>query len=244
MLKADARYADELITARAATGLDESAVTGTMRLRGLTVAVIALDFRFLGGTVGVAAATRLTSAVRRATAGGLPLLAVTASGGTRMQEGTLAFLQMIPLTAAIVAHRTAGLPFVVYLRNPTTGGVVASWGSLGHVTAAEPAALIGFLGPKVHAALHGGRRLSRRVLPCTMQLAQHRLPRRGRGIRSPVPGRGPDREYTHCWPPANRLSTCPGLGVVIRIRVCGWRWQTSAASPRWWSDRTGHANPQ
>jgi len=83
-LKADARYADELITARAATGLDESAVTGTMRLRALTVAVIALDFRFLGGTVGVAAATRLTSAVRRATAGGLPLLAVTTSGGTRM----------------------------------------------------------------------------------------------------------------------------------------------------------------
>ena len=162
MLKADARYADELITARAATGLDESAVTGTMRLRGLTVAVIALDFQFLGGTVGVAAATGLTSAVRRATAGGLPLLAVTASGGTRMQEGTLAFLQMIPLTAAIVAHRTAGLPFVVYLRNPTTGGVVASWGSLGHVTAAEPAALIGFLGPKVHAALHG-ERLPRRV---------------------------------------------------------------------------------
>ena len=149
------------------------------------MAVIALDFRFLGGTVGVAAATRLTSAVRRATAGGLPLLAVTASGGTRMQEGTLAFLQMIPLTAAIVAHRTAGLPFVVYLRNPTTGGVVASWGSLGHVTAAEPAALIGFLGPKVHAALHG-ERLPRRVQSAENLLA-HGL------LDAVVPQAGPAR---------------------------------------------------
>ena len=72
-----------------------------------------------------------------------------------MQEGTLAFLQMVKISAAIAAHRAAGLPYVVYLRHPTTGGVLASWGSLGHVTAAEPGALIGFLGPRVYEALYG-----------------------------------------------------------------------------------------
>jgi acetyl-CoA carboxylase carboxyl transferase subunit beta len=70
-----------------------------------------------------------------------------------MQEGTVAFLQMVKITASVVAHRTAGLPYLVYLRHPTTGGVLASWASLGHVTAAEPGALIGFLGPRVYEAL-------------------------------------------------------------------------------------------
>ena len=85
----------------------------------------------------------------------LPLLAAPASGGTRMQEGALAFVQMVKITAAVQAHRAAGLPYLVYLRHPTTGGVFASWGSLGHVTAAEPGALIGFLGPRVFESLHG-----------------------------------------------------------------------------------------
>jgi acetyl-CoA carboxylase carboxyl transferase subunit beta len=93
--------------------------------------------------------------VERATAEGLPLLASPASGGTRMQEGALAFVQMVKITVAVSAHRAAGLPYIVYLRHPTTGGVFASWGSLGHVTAAEPGALIGFLGPRVFESLHG-----------------------------------------------------------------------------------------
>ena len=94
-------------------------------------------------------------AVRRATAEGLPVLAATASGGTRMQEGTPAFVEMVEISRALMAHRAAGLPYLVYLRHPTTGGVFASWGSLGHVTVAEPGALIGFLGPKVYEALNG-----------------------------------------------------------------------------------------
>src|SRR5690606_23577074 len=93
--------------------------------------------------------------IRRATIEGLPLLAAPASGGTRMQEGTAAFVQMVRITDAIAAHRAAGLPYLVYLRHPTTGGVFASWGSLGHVTVGEPGALIGFLGPKVYQALYG-----------------------------------------------------------------------------------------
>src|SRR4029079_6836222 len=98
---------------------------------------------------------RLVAAVGRATAEGLPLLAATASGGTRMQEGTSAFLQMIRISAAVAAHKAAGLPYLVYLRHPTTGGVMASWGSLGHMTVAESGALVGFLGPRVYEALYG-----------------------------------------------------------------------------------------
>ena len=71
-----------------------------------------------------------------------------------MQEGTVAFLQMVKITAAVTAHLAAHLPYLVYLRHPTTGGVFASWASLGHVTLAEPGALIGFLGPRVYQALH------------------------------------------------------------------------------------------
>ena len=82
------------------------------------------------------------------------MLATTASGGTRMQEGTPAFVEMIAITRAVMAHRAAGLPYLVHLRNPTTGGVYASWGSLGHLTVAQPRALVGFLGPKVFQALN------------------------------------------------------------------------------------------
>ena len=94
-------------------------------------------------------------AVERATREGLPLIGAPASGGTRMQEGTSAFVGMVTTAAAVVAHKEAGLPCLVYLRHPTTGGVLASWGSLGHVTVAEPGALIGFLGPRVYQALRG-----------------------------------------------------------------------------------------
>ncbi len=150
-------YAAELERARDRTGLDEAVVTGEARLRGRRVAVVACEFTFLAGSIGVAAAERLVLAVERATREGLPLLAAPVSGGTRMQEGTVAFLQMVKISAAIAAHKSAGLPYLVYLRHPTTGGVLASWGSLGHVTVAEPDALIGFLGPRVYEALHQQR---------------------------------------------------------------------------------------
>jgi acetyl-CoA carboxylase carboxyl transferase subunit beta len=152
---ADVDYAADLACAREATGLDEAVVTGTATLRGRRIALVACDFGFMGGSIGVAAGARLTDAIRRATAEGVPLLAMPTSGGTRMQEGTTAFLQMVRITSAVVAHKAAHLPYLVYLRNPTTGGVFASWGSLGHVTFAEPGALVGFLGPRVYEALYG-----------------------------------------------------------------------------------------
>jgi acyl-CoA carboxylase subunit beta len=148
-------YARELSDAQAASGLDESVLTGEGRIFGRRVAVVVCEFSFLGGSIGVAAAERITAAVERATAERLPLLASPSSGGTRMQEGTVAFLQMVKIAAAVRLHKQAHLPYLVYLRNPTTGGVFASWGSLGHVTVAEPGALIGFLGPRVYELLYG-----------------------------------------------------------------------------------------
>ena len=150
-----ADYQDLLRRARSAAGTDESVVTGCGTVSGRSVAVLLNEFRFMAGSIGQAAAARIVSAIRRATAEGLPLLASTASGGTRMHEGTPAFLAMIDITRAVVAHRAAGLPYLVHHRHPTTGGVYASWGSLGHITIAEPGALIGFLGPKVSEALLG-----------------------------------------------------------------------------------------
>ena len=148
-------YTRDLARAREKSGTDESVVTGSGLIRGHRVAVIVSEFSFLAGSIGHAAAQRIVAAVERATAEGLPLLAGPASGGTRMQEGTLAFLSMVKITGAVRAHRQAGLPYLVYLRHPTTGGVMASWGSLGHINVAEPGALLGFLGPRVYEALYG-----------------------------------------------------------------------------------------
>ena len=148
-------YAIALAAAREKAGTDEAVITGEGRIRGRRVAIIACEFRFLAGSIGVASAQRLVEAIERATLEGLPLLAGPASGGTRMQEGTLAFLSMVKISAAISKHKAARLPYLVYLRHPTTGGVMASWASLGHVTVAEPGALVGFLGPRVYEAIYG-----------------------------------------------------------------------------------------
>lgn len=152
--KLSEQYAADLEAAAAKSGTDEAVITGKGRIHGREVAVIVSEFNFLAGSIGQAAAQRIVAAIQRATAEKLPLLAGPASGGTRMQEGTLAFLGMVPITDAVRRHKEAGLPYLVYLRHPTTGGVMASWGSLGHITVAEPGALLGFLGPRVYEALY------------------------------------------------------------------------------------------
>ena len=153
----DAGYLEQLAEAREKTGLDESVVTGEARLGGRRIAIVMCEFAFLAGSIVEwrLPPMRLVAAIERATAERLPLFAVPTSGGTRMQEGTVAFLQMVKISAAVAAHKAAGLPYIVYLRHPTTGGVFASWGSLGQVTAAEPGALVGFLGPRVYESLYG-----------------------------------------------------------------------------------------
>lgn len=148
-------YRASLIKAAEKSGVDEAVITGSGRIDGRTVAVLVNEFDFLAGSVGGSAADRLLHAIERATAERLPLLASTCSGGTRMQEGTPAFVKMAPIARALAEHKAAGLPYLVYVRHPTTGGVFASWGSLGHITVAEPAALTGFLGPRVFEALKG-----------------------------------------------------------------------------------------
>ena len=147
-------YEESLERAAEKSGVDESVITGEGTLEGRRVVIIACEFDFLAGSIGIAAAERIVSAIERATAEQLPILASPTSGGTRMQEGTIAFLQMVKISAAVAGHKSAGLPYLVYLRHPTTGGVFASWGSLGHVSVAEPGALIGFLGPRVFEALY------------------------------------------------------------------------------------------
>ncbi len=146
-------YAADLERARTTTGTDESVTTGSAQVGGRTVAVVAGDFGFLAGSIGRVAADRIVAAFERATALGLPVLGLPQSGGTRMQEGTPAFIQMAAIASAVRSHTDAGLPYLIYLRHPTTGGVLATWGSLGDVVCAQPGALIGFLGPKVYEGL-------------------------------------------------------------------------------------------
>jgi acetyl-CoA carboxylase carboxyl transferase subunit beta len=152
---AGSAYAAELAAAQDRAGVDEAIVTGEGLIRGRRVAVIAGEFRFLAGSIGATAAERIVLAFERARREELPLFAAPASGGTRMQEGTPAFVGMVKISAACAAFKDAGLPYLVYLRHPTTGGVFASWGSLGHVTVAEPHAMIGFLGARVYESLYG-----------------------------------------------------------------------------------------
>ncbi|MFI8084861.1 carboxyl transferase domain-containing protein [Kitasatospora sp. NPDC086009] len=163
---ADADYLAALARARERTGVDEAVITGVGLLAGRPVALVASEFGFLGGSIGVATAERITRAVERATAERLPLVALPVSGGTRMQEGSAAFLCMLRITAAVQAHRAAGLPYLSYLRNPTMGGVFASWGTLGQLVFAEPRARLGFLGPRVYQELRGVE------LPADVQLAE------------------------------------------------------------------------
>jgi acetyl-CoA carboxylase carboxyl transferase beta subunit len=153
---ADTRpYCERLAAATERTGVAESVVSGRARIHGRALGLIAGEFGFLAGTMGVASAERVMRALERAANLRIPVLALPISGGTRMQEGTLAFMQMAAVAAAVRRYRTTGLAYLVYLRHPTTGGVLASWGALGHVTFAEPGALVGMTGPRVIEQLSG-----------------------------------------------------------------------------------------
>src|SRR3954447_9172002 len=162
-------YAERLAEARERTGLSEAVLTGLVRVEGRPLVVIAGEFGFLGGSIGVATGERIARAIERAIERRLPVLALPASGGTRMQEGAPALMQMAKLAAAVRRLRDAGLTYAVCLMHPTTGGVLASWGSLAHVTWAEPDALIGFGGPRVIEMLTGA------PLPDDVQRAGHLL---------------------------------------------------------------------
>ena len=142
-------YADRLRTARKTTGLEEGVVTGTGAIGGHAVSLAVLEFDFMGGSMGSAMGEKLTRAVELALDQDLPFLAVSCSGGARMQESVLSLMQMAKTSAALGRLGRARLPYISILTNPTTGGVTASFAMLGDVLIAEPKALIGFAGPRV-----------------------------------------------------------------------------------------------
>lgn len=164
-----ADYVAELQQAQAASGRDEAVITGEGVVGGYRVALIISEFGFIGGSIGVQTATRIVRALDRAAELHLPLVGALASGGTRMQEGTAAFVHMREITAAFMRHRAQHLPSIMFLCHPSFGGALASWGSLATVTIAQEHAAIGLLGPRIQRAVAG------ETLPLGIQRAEHLL---------------------------------------------------------------------
>ncbi|PZQ61538.1 MAG: acetyl-CoA carboxylase carboxyl transferase subunit beta [Phenylobacterium zucineum] len=145
----DKPYPDRLKAARKATGEQDSMAVGYGHIQGQPAVVIVQDFAFMGGSLGMAAGETFVVAAKEAVKREVPLVIFTASGGARMQEGTLSLMQMARTTLALNEVKSAGLPYVVVLTDPTTGGVTASYAMLGDVHLAEPNATIGFSGRRV-----------------------------------------------------------------------------------------------
>jgi len=143
------RYTDRLRDAKAKTGLDDAILSGLGTIEGLPIVATVQDFAFMGGSLGMAAGDALIRAFDTAREKKRPMVLFAASGGARMQEGTLSLMQLPRTTVAVDRLKEAGLPYIVVLTNPTTGGVTASYAMLGDVHIAEPGALIGFAGPRV-----------------------------------------------------------------------------------------------
>jgi acetyl-CoA carboxylase carboxyl transferase subunit beta len=142
-------YVERLTEAELNTGLGEAIVVGSASLDDHPLELAVMDFDFLGGSMGSAVGERYVRACESAVERGTPLLTVSASGGARMQEGILSLMQLPKTVCALEDLRDAGLPMFSVLAHPTTGGVLASFASLGDVTIAEPGALIAFAGPRV-----------------------------------------------------------------------------------------------
>jgi acetyl-CoA carboxylase carboxyl transferase subunit beta len=143
------RYVDRLREAKAKTGLEDTILNATGSLEGLQILATVQDFGFIGGSLGMAAGEAIIHAFETALERRLPVVLFAASGGARMQEGILSLMQLARTTVAVDRLKEAGLPYIVVLTNPTTGGVTASYAMLGDVHIAEPGALIGFAGPRV-----------------------------------------------------------------------------------------------
>jgi acetyl-CoA carboxylase carboxyl transferase subunit beta len=147
--KDDKKYVDRLKSARAKVGREDCMAAGYGRIGGAHAVVLVQDFEFMGGSLGMAAGEGFIAAAEAAVRRNAALVVVTASGGARMQEGILSLMQMPRTTLAIQLLHDAGLPYIVVLADPTTGGVTASYAMLGDIHIAEPGALIGFAGPRV-----------------------------------------------------------------------------------------------
>jgi acetyl-CoA carboxylase carboxyl transferase subunit beta len=142
-------YTERLAAAKNKSGNNEAAIVGTCQLGGHPTALGVLDFNFMGGSMGSVVGERLTRLIELATHKKLPLIIVSTSGGARMQESTLSLMQMAKTSAALARLHDAKIPYISVFTNPTTGGITASFASLGDVILAEPNALICFAGPRV-----------------------------------------------------------------------------------------------
>ena len=143
------RYTDRMKEARAKTGEQDALINARGTIEGFKAVVGVQDFAFMGGSMGLAVGAAFVAGVQAAIADQCPYVIFTAAGGARMQEGILSLMQMPKTTVAIAQLREAGLPYIVVMTDPTTGGVTASYAMLGDIQIAEPGALIGFAGQRV-----------------------------------------------------------------------------------------------
>jgi len=143
------RYRDRLKQYEETVGPSEAMVVGSGTMGGIPVIIGAMEFFFMGGSMGSVVGEKVARAAERALADRCPLVIVSTSGGARMQEGILSLMQMAKIAAALSRLSTAGIPYVSVMTDPTTGGVTASFAMLGDLNVAEPNALIGFAGPRV-----------------------------------------------------------------------------------------------
>ena len=142
-------YKDRLKEARNKTNLHDAALAAEIKLEGREAIIFAMDFNFIGGSMGEFVGSAFLQCAQHAIAKNIPMIAVTASGGARMQEGLLSLMQMPKTTLACELMRENDIPYIAVLSDPTTGGVIASFAMLADITLAEPNALLGFTGPRV-----------------------------------------------------------------------------------------------
>ncbi|HEX6902053.1 MAG TPA: acetyl-CoA carboxylase, carboxyltransferase subunit beta [Thermoanaerobaculia bacterium] len=143
------RYRDRLKSYQQALGERDAVIVAQGTMEEIPVIAAVMEYRFMGGSMGSVVGEKITRAAERALERRWPLIVVSASGGARMQEGVLSLMQMAKISAALARLRTARIPYVSVLTDPTTGGVTASFAMLGDLNVAEPGALIGFAGPRV-----------------------------------------------------------------------------------------------
>ncbi len=142
-------YLDKVKAYQQKTGLGEAVVTGRAQIETIPVLLAVMDFRFLGASMGSVVGEKITRAIEAATAERKPVIVFSASGGARMHEGILSLMQMAKTSGALARHAEARLPYISVLTHPTTGGVTASFATLGDLIIAEPKCMIGFAGPRV-----------------------------------------------------------------------------------------------
>lgn len=159
-------YAKKVESLQTMTGMKDAVITGECTIKGSRTVIIVMDSHFMMASMGSVVGEKITRAFETATEKGLPVVAFTASGGARMQEGIISLMQMAKTSAAVAKHNDAGLLYLTVMTDPTTGGVTASFASLGDIILAEPKVLIGFAGRRV---IEG---TIRQRLPDNFQLAE------------------------------------------------------------------------